>query len=219
MIWSLQHQSVSTSSSCCCCWGFTFVLLRLIRPSSVCLGLVRLGPQTQWPTFTAADCGCCSRNLPFTANLDPPSLGSSGIHNSSYRSRTFSYLFSQICGIFPCPDFFLLLVPPPLLLCRFFSSAVFPFFLSLPSSSSSVSSRADLSADSESVHHEKHRGAQRAHSTLSTTLQSCSKHTLTRQALELAVVRSLSVAKSKNATSGENDFPNKCLEEQFLTTL
>lgn len=91
--------------------GLHLVLLQLIRPSSVCLGLVRLGPQTQWPTFTAADCGCCSRNLPFTANLDPPSLGSSGIHNSSYRSRTFSYLFSQICGIFPCPDFFLLLVP------------------------------------------------------------------------------------------------------------
>lgn len=125
MIWSLQHQSVSISSWCCCWWGFTFVLLQLIRPCPVCLGLVRLGPQTQWPTFTAADCGCCSRNLPFTANLDPPSLGSSGIHNSSYRSRTFSYLFSQICGIFPCPDFFLLLVPPPLLLCRFFSSAVF----------------------------------------------------------------------------------------------
>lgn len=177
MIWSLQHQSVSISSWCCCWWGFTFVLLQLIRPSSVCLGLVRLGPQTQWPTFTAADCGCCSRNLPFTANLDPPSLGSSGIHNSSYRSRTFSYLFSQICGIFPCPDFFLLLVPPPLLLCRFFSSAVFPFFLSLPYSSSSVSSRADLSADSESVLHEKHRGAQRAQYAFNTAAVLLQTHT------------------------------------------
>lgn len=135
------------------------------RPGSVCLGLVRLGPQTQWPTFSCSSSSSCSSCRLAAASPQPrsaPTPITSGSIRNKYRSGGFSYL-SVKSAPFYCPDFFSLLSPvlstsssssPPLLGLSF-SSADLP----LLSCSFSSSSRTDQSADVWSVFHGKLWGA------------------------------------------------------------
>lgn len=144
--WLLQHRTVLPQ-------GFTFILLlflsfclrpacscRTDRTGSIWLGLVRVGPQTQWPTFSS----CRLRRL----RLQPPSphLASTtlGPVGGEVLIRRIFLPFSQICCI---------------LLSRFFLSWVLLLFFSVspsalqlffvPPCSSFFSSWSGLSTDVE----------------------------------------------------------------------
>lgn len=191
------------STSPCCCGASASSTAglrpacscRTARTGSVCLGLVRLGPQTQWPTFIS----CRLRFEPPSPHSATTTVGSI---SNKYWSGGFSYLLVKPAAFY-CPDFFSLsLLGPPPALCLSFSSAALPLavlFLLLFLLFTPVYQQMLNLFSIKTL-----RRPQFVVRSLSITAW-----TRRTQAVDLAALRSLSEAELKNATSGEVAFQIK----------